>query len=62
MSENPRKRRRNQPTYKHRTNAVHVTVYSPTGETIPAAVRREIEESVMKVALENKLLIGVALT
>ena len=58
----PKKRRRKQPIYKHRTNAVHVTVYHPNGETIPAAVRKQIEDSVWQVALENKLLIGIALT
>ena len=58
----PKRRRRNQPTYKHRTNAVCVTVHSPTGETIPANVRKEIEESVFNVAIANKLLINIALT
>ena len=32
------------------------------GETIPAEVRKEIEESVMNVALKNQLLINIALT
>lgn len=63
MSEPAKKRRRrNQPTYKHRTNAVCITVYSPTGETIPAAVRKEIEDSVWAVAQAEKLLINIALT
>ena len=60
MSE--RKRNRTKPSYIHRTNAVCVTVFNPLGETIPAAVRKEIEESVWKVAQENKLLINIALT
>lgn len=54
--------KRKQPVYKYRTNAVHVTVHSPTGETIPAAVRKEIEDSVFNVAFKNKLLINIALT
>lgn len=57
-----KKRRARKPGYKHRTNAVHITVHSPTGETVPAAVRKEIEDSVWKVALEHKLLINIALT
>lgn len=57
-----RKRNRPKQTYKHHTNAVCVTVYHPMGETIPAAVRKEIEESVMNVALSNQLLINIALT
>lgn len=57
-----RKRTRPKQTYRHHTNAVCVTVYHPMGETIPAAVRKEIEESVMNVALANKLLINIALT
>lgn len=56
------KKKKVKPTYRHRTNAVHVTVYHPAGETIPAEVRKEIEESVWKVAQENKLLINIALT
>lgn len=57
-----RKRTRPKQTYKHHTNAVCVTVYHPMGETIPAAVRRQIEESVLDVALSNQLLISIALT
>ena len=61
MSE-PKRRRRTTPTYQHKKNAVCVTVFNPTGETIPAEVRKEIEESVWKVAASNKLLINIALT
>lgn len=57
-----RKRNRKQLTYKHRINAVSVTVYDPAGSTIPAAVRKQIEESVWQVALENHLIINIALT
>lgn len=62
MSDKPRRRARVKPTYQHRTNAVCVSVYHPQGETIPAAVRKEIEDSVWKVAAEHKLLINIALT
>lgn len=58
-----RKRPRKQaPTYRHRKNAVSVTVYHPQGETIPAKVRDEVAESVTQVALTNGLLINIALT
>lgn len=60
--ERAKRRTRKYPTYQHRMNAVSVTVYSPTGETIPAAVRKEIEESVWAVAQKNQLLISIALT
>ena len=56
------KRNRTKQTYKHHTNAVSVTVYHPMGETIPAEVRRAIENSVWAVANEHKLLINIALT
>lgn len=56
-----KRRRRSAPTYQHKKNAVCVTVFNPTGDTIPADVRKEIEESVWKVAAENKLLINIAL-
>lgn len=62
MSDKPKRRTRTKPTYQHRTNAVCVSVYHPMGETIPANVRKEIEDSVWKVAQENKLLINIALT
>lgn len=61
MSE-PKRPRKTKPTYKHRLNAVHITVYSPSGETIPVDVRKEIEESVWNTVQKNKLLINVALT
>lgn len=57
-----RKRNRTKQTYKHHSNAVCVTVYHPMGDTIPAPVRRAIEESVWAVANEHKLLINIALT
>lgn len=59
MSDKPKRRK---PTYQHRTNAVCVSVYHPRGETIPAEVRKAIEDSVWKIAQENKLLINIALT
>lgn len=58
----PRKRKRNRQTYQYKANAVSVTVYHPMGDTIPAAIRREIEDSVFAVASENGLLINIATT
>lgn len=57
-----KKRRRNQQTYRHKTNAVHVTVYDPHGETIPASIRHEAEQAVLDIALAHKLLINIATT
>ena len=62
MPDRQKKRPRKQQTYSHKRNAVCVTVYSPTGDTIPAEVRKEIEDSVWQVAQSNKLLINIALT
>lgn len=65
MAETKRKPRQNrkQFTYgKHRINAVHVTVYDPAGSTIPAEVRKQIEDSVWAIACANHLIINIALT
>jgi phosphoribosylformylglycinamidine (FGAM) synthase PurS component len=56
-----RKRRPGQ-TYKYHINAICISVYDPQGQTIPSKVRKELEDSVLQVALDNKLLIGVATT
>jgi hypothetical protein len=55
-----RRKPRQKQTYTHHKNAVDVTVYHPRGETIPAPVREEIENSVMNAALANGLLINIA--
>ena len=61
MSETTVKRRpRTKQTYQHHKNAVSVTVYSPTGDTIPVEVRSRIEDSVWAVAQDNQLLINIA--
>lgn len=59
MSKETRKPRHQQ-VYKRHKNAVNITVYSPTGETIPPEIRKELEDSVLESALANKLLISVA--
>lgn len=55
-----RRRPRAKQTYQHHKNAVSVTVYDPTGDTIPAPIRAELEQAVFDVALANKLLINIA--
>lgn len=60
MPEKTKKRPRTKQTYTHHKNAVSVTVYSPTGETIPAEARAEVENSVWAVANQYHLLINIA--
>lgn len=62
MVEKKRPRPRRKQTYVHRMNAVHLTVYSPDGGTIPAEVRKQAEQAVTDVALQNGLLVGIATT
>ena len=57
-----RRRPRSRQTYQYHKNAVSVTVFHPMGETIPASVRKEIDESVWEVANKHRLLINIALT
>jgi hypothetical protein len=57
----PRRRRpRTKQTYRYHKNAVSITVYDPAGQTIPAPVRKMIEESVWSVANAHGLLINIA--
>lgn len=59
---NPKTRKRSTKkyqTYKRKKNSVNITVYDPHGETIPAHVRHKVEQAVLDLALENKLLITV---
>jgi hypothetical protein len=58
----PKRRRRSQQTYRHKTNAVHVTIYDPHGETVPASVRHQAEQAVLDIALAHNLLINIATT
>lgn len=63
MAENQKpKRKRNKPTYRHTQNAMSLTVYSLTGDTIPVSVRKDLEEAVFQIALQNNLVINIALT
>lgn len=62
MSDQPKRRKRTTPTYQHKKNAVCISVFDPRGETIPAEVRKTLEDSVCQVAKEHQLVINVALT
>lgn len=62
MQDKPKRRRRNTQTYRHKTNALHVTLYDPHGETIPAEVRHKAEQAILDIALPNNLLINIATT
>lgn len=55
-----KRRPRKKMTYQHHKSAVSISVYDPTGETIPPDVRALLEQSVLDVALANKLLISIA--
>lgn len=55
-----KKRPRRRQTYTHHKNAVSISVYDPTGQTIPVEVRKQLEQSVLDAALANKLLINIA--
>lgn len=48
--------------YVPRSNAVHITVYDPAGKPLKPELADQIAESVTQVALDNKLLIGLART
>jgi hypothetical protein len=54
------KRSRPKQTYQHHKNAVSISVYDPTGTTIPIEVRQALENSVWELAQVNKLLINIA--
>lgn len=57
-----KKRRKPAQTYRPRTNAIHVTLYSPTGDTVPAEIREAAQNALWELAKEHNLLIGVATT
>lgn len=57
-----RQRNKSQQVYRHKTNAIHITLYDPHGETIPAAIRNSASEALLQLAFENRLLINIATT
>lgn len=56
----PRKRQRAHQTYQYHKNAISVSVYDPTGATIPVEIREQLAQSVFDVAVAHKLLINIA--
>lgn len=46
--------------YVHRTNAVHITIYSQDGSPVPKVVLEEAAQSVTDIALKHGLLIALA--
>lgn len=62
MPEPKKRRTRNQQVYRQKKNAVHVTLYDLHGEAIPPGVRREAEDALLQLALENQLVINIATT
>lgn len=48
--------------YKYHENAICLSVYSLTGDSISAEVREELENVVWAVANREKLVINIALT
>jgi hypothetical protein len=65
-SKDAKKQQRRKPRkkggYVPRSNAVHITLYDPTGGNLKPEVVEEIEKVVTDKALENKLLVGLART
>jgi hypothetical protein len=63
MTPQEKKRRpRKQYTYRHRTNAISITLHSLTGETVPNEVREQFKDLATKLALENGLVVNIATT
>lgn len=57
-----KKKKRKAYTYRYRTNAIDITLYSLNGETVPAAVREEFKQLATDLALKNGLVINIATT
>jgi len=47
-------------TYRYKKSAISISVYDPTGATIPAEIREALSNSVWAIAQEHKLLINIA--
>lgn len=61
MADKTRKKSR-KPVYRHKTNAVHITLYDLSGETLSPVARAEAEEALTQVAFEHNLVINIATT
>ena len=60
--ENRKSRRSSRQTYKHKENAICVSLYDPTGAPLPFAAKHAAENALLDVAMEHKLLINIATT
>jgi hypothetical protein len=49
-------------SYVHQSNAVCVTLYSPTGDDIPQKVVQEITDLASEIANHHRLLVNFATT
>ena len=60
------RKRARKPRKKHgyvpRSNAIHVTLYDPSGRPLKPEIADQAAETITQFALENKLLIGLART
>jgi hypothetical protein len=60
QTQSKKKRSRKRQVYVYHKNAVCVSVYDPSGGTIPQEARREVEDSILETALKHRLLINIA--
>jgi hypothetical protein len=56
------KKKRKLYTYRYRTNAIDITLYSLNGETVLSEVREEFKELATNLAIKNNLVINIATT
>lgn len=47
-------------TFRPKKNAVHVTLYDPSGETLSPEAQQEAEDCLLEVAVNHKLLLNIA--
>lgn len=49
-------------TYQHKKNAVCITLYDQTGETLSPVAQREAEDAMLEVAMNHNILLSIATT
>ena len=62
MAEKERKKPRKKRGYVPRSNAIHVTLYDPSGRPLKPEIAEQAANTLTQFALDNKLLIGLART
>ncbi len=55
-------KKKQEPTYQQKQNAVCIVLYDQTGETISPDAQREWEDATLEVAMNHNLLISIATT